>query len=149
MQVTPIEINLKLTNEKVKFEGVSSTNPGKIIAFDYLPPIGEGEGFLGLELLTMSFAGCVSTAIVVILRKMGKNISNYKMRIIGHKKEKPLSLERICFAITVETDNAKDEDLEKAIFQAEQISPVWLALKNNVEVEYQYEIINFNQRSEV
>lgn len=141
MNATPIEIELNLTNEKVKFTGVSASNPDKPVMLDYSPPIGNGEGFAGLELLTMSFAGCVSTAIVALLRRMKKNIFNYKMRIAGCKKENPLSLEKISFAITVETDNAADEDVEKAILQAEKISPVWLAIKNNVEVGYQYEII--------
>lgn len=141
MNATPIEIELNLINEKVKFKGVSASNTDKPVILDYLPPIGNGEGFAGLELLTMSFAGCVSTAIVALLRRMGKNVNNYKMSITGHKKENPLSLEKINFAITVETDNAADEDIEKAIFQAEKISPVWLALKNNIEVAYQYEII--------
>lgn len=141
MSATPIEIELNLTNEKVKFTAVSASNLDKPVMLDYLPPIGNGEGFAGLELLTMSFAGCVSTAIVALLRRMNKNIVSYKMRIAGYKKESPLSLEKISFAITVETDNASDEDVEKAILQAEKISPVWLAIKNNVEVGYQYEII--------
>jgi len=141
MNVTPIEINLNLANEKVKFTAVSSTNPEHPITMDYLPPIGDGEGFLGLELLTMSFAGCVSTAFVALLRKMGKSVGNYKMSVLGYKKENPLALERISFAITVETEDANEEDIQKALSLAEQISPVWLAIKNNVEVEYQYKIV--------
>lgn len=141
MQNAPINIDMKLINEKVKFEGISSSRPNIPITFDYLTPIGDGQGFLGLEMLTFSFAGCVSTAIVVILRKMSKNVFNYKMKITGHKRGNPLSLERIFFEIFIDTDNATDEDVQKAILQAEQISPVWMALKRNVEVDYQYEII--------
>ncbi len=141
MNAAPIEINLNLVNEKVKFTAVSSINQEHPITMDYLPPIGDGEGFLGLELLTMSFAGCVSTAIVALLRKMGKHVGNYKMSVLGYKKENPLALERISFAITVETEDANEEDIQKALSLAEQISPVWLAIKNNVEVENHYEII--------
>ena len=141
MNGTPIEINLKLANEKVQFTAVSSTRPDQPITMDYLPPIGDGEGFLGLELLTMSFAGCVSTAIVALLRRMGKSVNNYRMQVLGYKNENPLSLEKIRLTISVETQDATDEDVQKALSMAEQISPVWLAIKNNVEVEHQYELI--------
>ena len=141
MNAAPIEINLNLVNEKVKFTAVSSINQEHPITMDYLPPIGDGEGFLGLELLTMSFAGCVSTAIVELLRKMGKQFDNYKMSVLGYKKENPLALEKISFTITIETDDVNEEDIQKVISLAEQISPVWLAIKNNVEVENHYEII--------
>ena len=113
MNAAPIEINLNLANEKVEFTAISSTNQDHPITMDYLPPIGDGEGFLGLELLTMSFAGCVSTAIVALLRKMGKHVGNYKMSVLGYKKENPLALERISFAITVETEDANEEDIQR------------------------------------
>lgn len=142
MNGSPIEINLKLANEKVQFTAVSKTNPDHPITMDYIPPIGDGEGFLGLELLTMSFAGCVSTAAVAILRKMGRSVKDYNMKVLGYKKENPLSLEKISFMITVETGDATEEDIHKVLSMAEQISPVWLAIKNNIEVEHHYELIN-------
>ncbi len=141
MSIAPVEINLKLTNEKVKFSGMSKSNPETPITIDYLPPIGDGEGFLGLELLVMSFAGCVSTAIVALLRKMGKDITGYKMNITGIKKEKPLSLEKIHFGILVESGNLTEPELENIILKAEEISPVWIAVKNNVEVAWEHKII--------
>lgn len=137
MSIAPVEIKLELINEKVKFLGISNTNQDVPITIDYLPPIGDGEGFLGLELLVMSFAGCVSTGIVAILRKMGRSIAGYKMNITGIKKENPLSLEKIYFEITVDSIDTTLDDLKKVVEKAEEISPVWLAVKNNVEVEWQ------------
>lgn len=141
MSISPVEINLELINEKVKFVGVSKSNLETPITIDYLPPIGDGEGFLGLELLVMSFAGCVSTAIVALLRKLGKDISGYKMNVTGIKKEKPLSLEKICFEILVESKDLTEVELENIILKAEEISPVWMAVKNNVEAAWVYKII--------
>ncbi len=43
-----LEINLKLTNEKVQFTGSSRSNPA--ITCDYFPPIGDGEGYTGHDL---------------------------------------------------------------------------------------------------
>lgn len=142
MSIAPVEINMTLINQKVKFMGISNTNQDHPIMIDYLPPIGDSEGFLGLELLVMSFAGCVSTGIVAILRKMGKSVARYKMNIVGHKTENPLTLEKIEFEISVESADLSDEELQKVMGMAEKISPVWLAVKNNVEVTWQFKIIN-------
>ena len=136
-----IEVVVSLTNEKVQFSGVSKSNPDHPITIDYLPPLGDGQGFLGLELLVMSFAGCVSTGIVALLRKMGKNISGYKMNVTGIKRAKPLSLEKICFEIVLESNNTEASEIESVLKKAEEISPVWIALKNNVEVVSGYKII--------
>ncbi len=60
---------------------------------------------------------------------------------MNSKKENPLTLEKISFTSTIESDDVNEEDIQKVISLAEQISPVWLAIKNNVKVEYQYQII--------
>jgi len=69
------KVAVRLINQKVKFTGVSNANPDQPITFDYKPPIGDGEGYNGLELLLMSLSGCSATAIVYLLRKMGKTVS--------------------------------------------------------------------------
>jgi len=48
------EVTVRLTNQKVQFTGVSNANPEQPITFDYKPPIGDGLGYNGLELLLMS-----------------------------------------------------------------------------------------------
>ena len=142
MSLPPVEIQMELVNQKVKFTGVSKTNPDTSIAIDYLPPLGDGEGFLGLELLVMSFAGCVSTAIVGLLRRMNKNLSAYKMDVTGIKNEQPLSLQKINFTVTIEANDINEDEIQNVIKTAEQISPVWIAIRNNVEVDWEYQIIN-------
>jgi len=140
MSIAPVEISLELMNQKVKFIGLSKTNQETPITIDYLPPIGDGQGFLGLELLVMSFAGCVSTGIVALLRKMGKSISGYKMNVTGIKREIPLSLKKIYFEIIVKSIDISEEELQNVVKKAEEISPVWIAIKNNVEVAWRYKI---------
>lgn len=89
----------------------------------------------------MSFSGCVSTAIVAMLRRMGKNVISYEANVRGIRQENPLSLKKIIFKVQVKSDNAEAADIEKAFEMASGISPVWLAIKNNVEVEPEYELI--------
>lgn len=138
----PIEINLNLVNEKVKFEAASQSNTERSITFDYVPPLGDGDGFLGLEVLVMSFAGCVSTAIVGLLRRSGMNINSYKMNIEGIRTEQPITLEKINFELIIESNDITGEKILEIIKLAEKISPVWIAIRNNVEVNYQYKIVN-------
>ena len=144
MSIGQVDVCVSLVNQKVQFKGISKDNPDSPIPFDYLPPMGDGQGFLGLEMLVMSFAGCVSTGIVFLLRRLGKNVISFKMNATGVKRAKPLSLERICLEIILESDNTDDSEIQNVIEQAEGLSPVWLALKNNVEVVSEYKIIKMN-----
>lgn len=135
-------VDLRLENEKVKFRAASNLQPEREIIFDYAPPIGDGEGFAGLEVLLFSFAGCVSTVITVLLRRMGNTVTHFEMRADAIRRMSPLSLEKINAVITLNSDGMKEEDVKKAIEQAESISPVWLAIKNNVEVTIDYKLLS-------
>jgi len=134
MGLAPVEIMLKLVDDKVKFEGVSKTNPNRPIIFDYVPPLGTGDGFVGIEMMTMSFAGCVSTAIVGLLKRKGKKINSFKMDIQGIKHEEPLYLEAISFTATVDAVDVSDDELAEILTWAEKISPAWIAIRGNVKV---------------
>lgn len=134
-------VHIKRTNQKVHFEGVSEANPSTFIPFDYAPPVGDGNGFAGLELLLMSFAGCVSTSVVFLLGRLGKHISSYTATAEGVRRERPLSLSDIHFHIQIESEDITSTDMEAVILQAEAISPVWLAVKNNVTVETTFTLL--------
>jgi len=134
-------VEIKKTDNKVHFEGVSDTNPGIAIPFDYAPPLGNGHGFAGLEILLMSFAGCVSTTVVFLLGRSGKHISSYTASVEGIRSEHPLSLKEIRFHIRIESEDIMGTDMENAIKQAEAISPVWQAVKNNITIETTFELL--------
>jgi len=137
-----IEITVNLTNQKVQFTGVSGSNPERPIKFDFTPPIGDGDGYAGLELLLMSFAGCAATTIVFILRRMGKDISGFTVNAKGIKQNQPPKLEKIFFEFILNSSDTEAADIEKTINLAEEsFSPVWQVLKNSVEVTTEYKII--------
>ena len=133
-------VKVKRTDNKVHFEGLSDTNPGIAIPLDYSPPLGNGNGFAGLEILLISFAGCVSTTVVFLLGRLGKHISSYTASAEGIRTEHPLMLKEIRFHICIESEDITDTDMENVIKQAEAISPVWLAVKNNITVETTFEL---------
>ena len=136
------EVTVHLTNQKAQFTGVSNANPDRPIAFDYKPPIGDGQGYNGLELLLMSFAGCSGTAIAFLLRKMGKDISGLRVNAKGMRRDQPpIKFEKVLLEFIVDSKDARDADIQRAIRLAEEsVCPVWQMIKNNVEVTTGYKI---------
>ncbi|HEY6011098.1 MAG TPA: OsmC family protein [Nitrospirota bacterium] len=137
------EVTVHLTNQKVQFIGVSKANPDRPIAFDYKPPLGDGQGYNGLELLLMSLGGCSATAIAYLLRKMGKDVSGLNVNAKGVRRtQPPIKFEKIFLEFIVTSRDAGDGDLQKAIQLAEEsVCPVWQMVKNNVEVVAQHKIV--------
>jgi putative redox protein len=137
------KVTIRLINQKVQFTGVSNANPEQPITFDYKPPIGDGLGYNGLELLLMSFSGCSATAIVYLLRKMGKTVSGLEVNAKGIRREQPpIKFEKIIIEYILNSKDTKDADIQKAIQLAEEsVCPVWQMIKNNVEVVPEYKIL--------
>jgi putative redox protein len=137
------EVTVKLTNQKVQFIGVSKCNIERPVAFDYKAPLGDGQGYNGLELLLMSFARCSGTAILYLLRKMRKDISGMKVTAKGLRRDQPpIKFEKIFLEFILNSKDTKDDDIKKAIQLAEEsVCPVWQMIKNNVEVFTEYKII--------
>lgn len=135
-----LRVNLKRVGQKVHFETVSQDHPDLSIPFDYVPPLGENDGFAGLEALLMTFCGCVSTAIVALLMRLGKPAADYSVHAEGIRREQPISLSKILLHVTVAGNGISAADMDAVLHQAELISPVWLAIKGNVEVETSFEI---------
>jgi uncharacterized OsmC-like protein len=148
MENNQLEVAVNLSNQKVQFTGLSKSNPDLPVVFDVPPPLGDGQGFMGLEALLLSFAGCVSTTIVCLLRKAGKNVSGFTMNARGIKRLQPLSLQTIYLEVIVESRDTNNSDLQSAVGQAEEKSPVWAAIKNNVEVHTECRVVNKPENAE-
>jgi putative redox protein len=136
------EVTVNLTNDKVQFTGISKSNPTRPIAFDFSPPIGDGHGYNGLELLLMSLAGCSGATVLYLLRKMGKNLSGLEVNGKGIRRDQPPSkFEKIFLEFVLASMDTKDADIKKAIQLAEaSVCPVWQMVKNNAEVTAEYKI---------
>lgn len=136
------EVTVHLANQKMQFTGLSNANPGRPVLFDYKPPIGDGQGYNGLELLLMSFAGCSAAAIAFLLRRMGKEIAGLTVHAKGIRRDQPpIKFEKIFLEFIVDSRDVRDADIQRAIRLAEEsICPVWQMIKNNVEVTAGYKI---------
>ena len=135
-----IVINLKRTAGNVHFEAVSAEHPQISVPFDFHPPLGTGDGLSGLEALVMTFSGCVSTGVIGLLRRLGRQVSGYTVHAEGERNEQPLTLRKIRFHVMIQSPDATDADMQQVLHQAELISPVWIAIRGNVEVEATYQL---------
>jgi len=136
-----VAVTVNLTNQKVQFTGVAGSNPA--ITCDCKPPVGDGTGYTGLELLLMSLATCSGTSVVHVLRKMRKSITGCEVHANGIRREQhPRSFEKISLEFTLHSPDTQDAEIRKAIQLSEETyCPVWAMLKNNVEVTPRYSIV--------
>jgi putative redox protein len=136
-----IEVNVDLINQKLQFSGTAGDNPA--IITDYIPPLGDGQGYTSLELFLISLASCSASTVVSLLRKMRKNISGFRVNAKGIRRDQhPTSFEKIWLEFIITSPDAGDEEIHKAIQMSEEkYCPVWAMVKNNVEVIAEYKII--------
>lgn len=136
-----LEVTVDLANEKIQFTGTARSNPA--LTIDYVPPLGDGQGYMPLELLLISLASCSGATIAALLRKMRKNISGFKVNASGARREThPTSFEKIFLEFILNSNDVSDSDMQKAIELSEKTyCPVWAMLKNNVEILSDYKLI--------
>jgi putative redox protein len=135
-----LEVSLELMNQKLHFSGnVDSNDP---ISIDYYPPYGDNLGYTSLELLLLSLASCYGSALVLLLRKMGKSVGLMGIRSRGiRKQEHPTGFSQITIDFNIETD-ANGDEIDKVLRLAEErYCPVYDMVKGNVEIVTGYTII--------
>jgi putative redox protein len=129
-----------LTNQKLQFKGNAADNPP--INIDYVPPLGDGEGYMPLQLLLISLASCSGSTVATLLRKMNKDVSGLQVTANGERRtEHPTGFKTIQLSFAVKSRDIDEADMNKAIQLSEQtFCPVWAMLKNNVEITATYSI---------
>jgi len=129
-----LSVAVELVNEKVRFSG--SARSLQPVCADYFPPLGDGQGYTGLELLLLSLAACSATSIVSLLRRMKKTVATFRVNASGVRRaQHPTSFERIGIEFILTSPDTTAADLEKAVhLSAETYCPVWAMLKGNVEI---------------
>ncbi len=136
-----MEAVVTLANGKVQFTG--STRSNTPVTMDYFPPLGDGQGYTGLELLLMSLAGCSGTTVLLLLRKMGRDIAGLHVKASGTRRDQhPTCFTKIRLEFALTSRDAKDADVLKAIkLSEESICPVWAMLKKGVEIEVSHKLV--------
>jgi len=134
-----LKTTIQLLNEKLLFKGeVAGNEP---ISIDYTPPFGDNLGYTSLELFLLSLSSCAGSAILVLLRKMNKNIRFFEIASVGiRKQEHPTGYRTIAMSITIKSSDVTSADMEKALKMMESICPVLSMLDATIETIFNYKI---------
>lgn len=129
-----LEVTATLDNAKVHFSGQAGDNPA--IAIDYTPPLGDGAGYLPLELLLVSLAACSGATVASLLRRMKKDVAGLRVQARGLRREAhPLAFHTIYLDFQVTSADAAEADIHKALQLSEETyCPVWAMLKASVTI---------------
>lgn len=137
----PVSMTIELVNQKMRFSG--STRGLPPVSADYFPPLGDGQGYTGLELLLLSLTVCSATSAVSLLRRMKKTVVGFRVKASGVRRtQHPTSFERIDIEFVLTSPDAATPDLENAVrLSEESFCPVWAMLKGNVEIVPRYQVM--------
>ena len=134
-----LKTSIRLLNEKLHFEGKADGNGP--VSIDYTPPLGDNLGYTSLELFLLSLSSCTGSAILVILRKMKKNIEFFEINSTGYRKEEhPTGFHTIGMQVNLKSDNVNSEDMTKAADLIKGVCPVLSMLDSNIKVIIEYNI---------
>ena len=139
--MSDLMLNLQSIDDKAMYSATARENPAIVI--DYFPPVGTGKGYTSLELLMASFASCVSTTLLSVLRyKKKKVVSDISAEVEGTVREvHPKALEHILLRLKIKAkDLTETEVRETLIVLEEKLCPVWAMMKGNVSVSVEVEI---------
>jgi putative redox protein len=136
---TEIKTNVVLL-EKTQLKGKGHTDHEVMI--DYIPPLGNDDGFMPTELLLISLAGCSGHTVMFLLQKMGKTLEGLDVQAVGQRREEhPTVFTDIELQYRFKGGQLDAPTVEKAISLSEETyCPVWAMLKNSVSISWTYTI---------
>ncbi len=131
--------SIKLLNEKLHFEGIVEGNAP--ISIDYTPPLGDNLGYTSLELFLLSLSSCTGSAILVLLRKMNKQVDQFEIASIGKRKENhPTGFSAISLQVQIKAKDLNNNEMEKVIGMIESICPVLSMLDKSIKTTITFKI---------
>ena len=133
---TQISVTVGNLQGKVHLTGRGHT-PHEV-QIDYIPPFGEDDGFMSLELLLISLARCSGHAVLLLLRKMGMTVNGLEVGATGTRRdEHPTMITDVELDFRLQGEGLDVASVEKAIQLAEETyCPVWAMLKGNVAISW-------------
>lgn len=134
-----LRASVKLLNGKLHFEGKVDAN--EPVSIDYTPPLGDNMGYTSLELFLLSLSSCAGSAILVLLRKMNKQIDQFEITSVGNRKENhPTGFTTITMQVNIKATGVNSRDIEKVLEKIEAICPVLSMLDKSVKTNIYFTI---------
>ena len=115
---------------------------GHTVTLDYIPPYGEGAGFMPMQLYLVSLAACLGSTLRYMADANGWKITDISMEARGTRQDKPpKSFGAIEFDIRVASPDLDEETLARLGRLAEsKHCPLTTMLPDDVAVTMTYHI---------
>ncbi|MEI6682207.1 MAG: OsmC family protein [Bacteroidota bacterium] len=136
-----LRVSLQLVNDKLHFLGrAGDLDP---VSIDYTPPLGDNLGYTSLEMLLLSLSSCVGSAVLVLLRKMGKHDPGLEIHASGtRRQEHPTCFSLITLDLRLKSATVTEAELVRVIGLADdKLCPVYAMIRGNVEVVIQHTLV--------
>ena len=137
MEEKNLQTTVTMINDRAKFSCTATGNKEPVIV-DYIPPLGDGEGYTSLELLLISLATCFGSTIKFILTgQLNKSIHGLTVRASGTRREEhPTTFESVRLALAFHSPDTTLKEVEEVITLAKTTyCPVWAALNPEIPIE--------------
>ena len=135
MTKTELTLTLKQVNDAVRFHAAA---PGKRpVVIDYFSPPEDADGHSSLELLLMSAASCLATAVKLMAeRRLKKGMSAIEVTATGKRREAPpTELTTLSFDLRCESRSLDQEELNTLVRTAEEtVCPVFAMLRDDIDI---------------
>lgn len=134
--------SVRLINDRLNFIGEVGENTP--VSIDYIPPLGDNQGYTSLELFLLSLTSCLGSSVLTFLRRMEKSVTGCEIQALGFRKAThPTGFEKINITINIKSNNVTDSDMLKVIKLSEDTyCPVLSMLKEDIVVEINFDIEN-------
>jgi putative redox protein len=121
-------------DDKMRFLGRTRDNPP--VWIDYIPPVGEGAGYLPMELLLLSFSTSAAQTLLGVLRKMSQKITAMEVQAKGTRSDElPGLFIKIELEFTIQGERIDPRLVDKGIeMTQEKYCPIWTMLKKSVPI---------------
>ena len=125
---------------KMMFTGESG---GHTVTLDYIPPYGDGAGFMPMQLYLVSLAACLGSTLRYLAGEHGKTITGIDVDVRGTRRDHPpTGFGEIAFDMRVVSPDLDEESLKELGELAEKkYCPLTTMLREDVAVTMAFEII--------
>ncbi len=125
---------------KMMFMGESG---GHTVTLDYIPPYGDGAGFMPMQLYLVSLAACLGSTLRHLAGERGKTITGIDVDVRGTRRDRPpTGFGAIDFAIRVVSPDIGGEELRELGELAEKkYCPLTTMLRDDVAVTMSFEVM--------
>jgi putative redox protein len=106
------------------------------LPIDYVPPLGDDQGFMPLEMLLISLAGCSGASVALLLGRAGQKVGGLEVRASAERRtDHPTVFTTIHLEFRITGAGLDPAAVEKTIrVSEERFCPVWAMLKPGVPI---------------